>query len=92
MEFPIKGVCCNTGTFEAVARAVVDSGGRVASADSVRAGREVERCSGKASALNHLESKQSSAKKAKPRAEQRDGLGDACGAKCDSSGRFIGNV
>ena len=37
-------------------------------------------------------SKQSSAKKAKPTGEQRDGLGDACGTKHDSSGGFIGNV
>lgn len=49
----------------------------MASSDSVRAGRDAERCSDKASALNHLQSKQSSAKKAKPRGEQRDGLGGA---------------
>lgn len=70
-------------------RAVVDSGSKVASSDSVRAGRDAERCSDKAFALNHLLSKQSSAKKAKPRGEQRDGLGGACGTKHDSSGGFI---
>lgn len=73
-------------------RAVVDSGSKVAFPDTVRAGRDVERCSDKASALNHLQSKQSSAKKTKPRGEQRDGLGDACGTKHDSSGGFTADV
>lgn len=70
-------------------RAVVDSGSKVASSDGVGAGCDVERCSDKASAWSHLPSKQSSAKKAK---EQREGLGDACGTKHDSSRGFIGNV
>lgn len=73
-------------------RAVVDSGSKVASSDGVGAGCDVERCSDKASARSHLPSKQSSAKKAKARGEQRDGLGDACGTKHDSSRGFIGNV
>lgn len=38
VEFPIRGVCCNTGTFEAVVRAMMDSGNKVAFSDSVRAG------------------------------------------------------
>lgn len=42
VEFPIKGVCYNTGTFEAVMRAVVDSGSKVASPGSVRAGCDME--------------------------------------------------
>lgn len=89
VEFPIKAVCCNTGTFEAVMRAVMDSGSRVASYDSVRAGHDVERCSDKVSALNCLQSKQSRAKVAKPRGEQRGRLGDACGTKHDSSGGLL---
>lgn len=38
VEFPIRGVCCNTDAFEAVVRAVMDSGSKVAFSDSVRAG------------------------------------------------------
>lgn len=38
VEFPIRGVCCNTGTFEAEVRAVMDSGSKVAFSNSVRAG------------------------------------------------------
>lgn len=92
MEFPIKGVCCNAGTFEAVMRAVVDSGSKVASSDSARAGCDIERCSDKLSALNHLQSKQNSAKKDKPKGQQRDGLRDACATKRDSLGGFLGSV
>lgn len=56
-------------------RAVVDSGSKVASSDSVRTGCDAERCSDKAFALNHLQSKQSSAKKAKPRGSRETGWG-----------------
>lgn len=38
VEFPIRGVCCNTSTFEAVVRAVMDSSSSMAFSDSVRAG------------------------------------------------------
>lgn len=70
-------------------RAVVDSGSKVASSDSVRTGCDAERCSDKAFALNHLQSKQSSAKKAKPRGEQRDRLGSTCGTKHDYQGGLL---
>lgn len=72
VEFPIKGVCCITGTFEAVMRAVVDAGSKVASSGSVRAGRDVERCSDEASALNALtvKAKQCKEGQAKGRAQR----------------------
>lgn len=72
VEFPIKGVCCNTGTFEAVIRAVVDSGSKVTSSDSVRAGRDIERCSDKDSALNHLQSQSKAVQRRPSQRESRE--------------------
>lgn len=51
---------------------------------------DVEQWCDKASAPNHLQHEQSSAKKARSRREQRGGLGGACGTTHGSSGDFIG--